>query len=104
MYDKQIKALIKEVLQEENAQHAKALQKARAMRMQMYTDYLTTGIGGAMLSFLTVAILLLGGFNFLTGFLSALTESLIGVVIYMSVKTDNETREKRVNEMLKQVN
>ena len=104
MRDKHIKALIKEVLQEENLQRTKALQKESAMQEQMYIDYLTTGIGGAILSFITVAILLLGGFTFLTGVLSTLTECIIGVVIYMSIKADNETREMRVNKMLKQVN
>ena len=104
MTDEHIKALIKEVLQEETLQRTKALQKESAMREQMYTDYLTTGIGAIILALILTAIIALGGFNFLTGFVSALIASIFAIVIYATIKEDNETREKRVNKMLKQVN
>ena len=104
MKDEHIKTLIKEVLQEENLQCTKALQKERAMRVQMYIDYLTTGIGAIILALIPAAIIALGGFNFLTGLVSALVASIFAIVIYATIKEDNETREKRVNEKLKQVN
>ena len=104
MKDEHIKALIKEVLQEENSQHTKALQKERAMRAQMYKDYLTTGIGGAIISLIPLIIILWAGFTFLTGVFVTVFAALITVIIYTSIKDDNETREIRVNKTLKQVN
>ena len=101
MKDKHIKALIKEVLQEENSQHAKALQKERAMRVQMYKDLITTAIGGVIMSLIPLIIMLWAGFTFLTGICVTVFAALIVIVVYESVKDDNKTREKRVNKILK---
>jgi Flp pilus assembly protein TadB len=104
MKDEHIKALIKEVLQEENSQHTKALQKERAMRVQMYKDSITTAIGCFIISLIPLIIILWAGFTFLTGVFVTVFAALIAVIIYTSIKDDNETREKRVNKTLKQVN
>jgi hypothetical protein len=104
MYNKQIKAMVREVFQEWNSQHTKALQKERAMRIQMYKDAITTATGIFIISLIPIIMLIWAGFTFLTGIFVTVFAVLIGVVIYMSIKEDNETREKRVAESLKQVN
>ena len=101
MKDKHIKILIKEVLQEENIQRTKALEKERAMRVQMYKDYISTVIGIIILSLIPLIIILWAGFIFLTGVLVTVYAALIAVVVYGSIKDDNKTREKRVNKILK---
>lgn len=104
MKDKHIKALIKEVLQEENSQHAKALQKERAMRVQMYKDLITTAIGGVITSLIPLIIMLWAGFTFLTGICVTVFAVLIVMIMYASIKDDDESRENRVDKMLMQVN
>ena len=101
MKDKPIKILIKEVLQEENIQRTKALEKERAMRVQMYKDYISTVIGIIILSLIPLIIILWAGFTFLTGICVTVFAVLIVIVVYKSVKDDNKTREKRVNKILK---
>ena len=104
MYKKQIKAAVREVFQEWNSQHAKALQKERAMRIQMYKDAITTATGIFIISLIPIIMLIWAGFTFLTGIFVTVFAVLMAVVIYMSIKEDNKTREKRVAESLKQVN
>ena len=101
MKDKHIKILIKEVLQEENIQRTKALEKEKAMRVQMYKDYISTVIGIIILSLIPLIIILWAGFTFLTGICVTVFAALIVIVVYESVKDDNKTREKRVNKILK---
>ena len=102
MKDKHIKILIKEVLQEENIQRTKALEKEKAMRVQMYKDYIITVIGIIILSLIPLIIILWAGFTFLTGICVTVFAALIvPIVVYESVKDDNKTREKRVNKILK---
>ena len=101
MKDKPIKILIKEVLQEENIQRTKALEKERAMRVQMYKDYISTAVGIIILSLIPLIIILWAGFIFLTGVCVTVFAVLIVIVVYESVKDDNKTREKRVNKILK---
>ena len=103
MKDKHIKILIKEVLQEENIQRTKALEKEKAMRVQMYKDYISTVIGIIILSLIPLIIIILwAGFTFLTGICVTVFAALIvPIVVYESVKDDNKTREKRVNKILK---
>ena len=105
MKDEHIKALINEALQRENSQQTKALQKERAMRMQMYKDSIINAILGAILSLVPLVILVWAGviFNistFISGVFVTLWEVMTALVMYMSIKEDNETREERVNEML----
>ena len=104
MKNEQIKALIKEVLQEENSLRTKALQKEQAMRVQMYKDSITTAIGGVILYLIPIVMLAWAGFIFITGVFVTFWAAMTAVVMYMSIKDDNKTREKRVNKMLKQVN
>ena len=42
-------------------------------------------------------------FTFLTGVFITSWSALIAALIHTAIKADNETREERVNEMLKQV-
>ena len=101
MKDEQIKSLIKEVLQEENMQRTKALQKEKAMRTQMYKDSISAAVGIIIISFIPIFIIFWAGFNFLTGVVVTVFAALIVVITYASIKDDNETREERVNEILK---
>lgn len=105
MKDEQIKSLIKEVLQEENMQRTKALQKEKAMRTQMYKDSISTAVGiiinTVLISFIPIFIIFWAGFNFLTGVVVTVFAALIVVITYASIKDDNETREERVNKILK---
>ncbi len=101
MKDEQIKSLIKEVLQEENMQRTKALQKEKAMRTQMYEDSINAAVGIIIISFIPIFIIFWAGFNFLTGVVVTVFAALIVVITYASIKDDNETREERVNEILK---
>ena len=101
MKDEQIKSLIKEVLQEENMQRTKALQKEKAMRTQMYKDSISTAVGIIIISLIPIFIIFWAGFNFLTGVVVTVFAALIVVITYASIKDDNETREERVNEILK---
>jgi hypothetical protein len=106
MKDEHIKALIKETLQEENSQHTKALQKERAMRMQMYKDRISSVMMCAFLYLGALLFIILSGgftFNFLNGVFITSWTALIAAIMYALIKADNETREERVNEMLKQV-
>ncbi len=102
MKDEQIKSLIKEVLQEENIQHTKALQKEKAMRVQMYKDSISTTVGIIIISLIPIFIIFWAGFNFLTGVVVTVFAALIVVITYASIKDDNETREERVNKILKE--
>ncbi len=102
MKDEQIKSLIKEVLQEENIQHTKALQKEKAMRVQMYKDSISTTVGIIIISLIPIFIIFWAGFNFLTGVVVTVFSALIVVITYASIKDDNETREERVNKILKE--
>ena len=104
MNDEHIKTLIKEVLQEENSQRTKALQKEKAMRVQMYKDSIVTVVGSVIISLIPLLVISWAGFNFLTGVVVTVFAILITVMIYESIKDDNRTREKRVDEVLKQVN
>lgn len=101
MKDEQIKSLIKEVLQEENMQRTKALQKEKAMRTQMYEDSINAAVGIIIISFIPIFIIFWAGFNFLTGVVVTVFAALIVVITYASIKDDNETREERVNKILK---
>ena len=101
MKDEPIKSLIKEVLQEENMQRTKALQKEKAMRTQMYKDSISTAVGIIIISLIPIFIIFWAGFNFLTGVVVTVFAALIVVITYASIKDDNETREERVNEILK---
>ena len=103
MNDEHIKTLIKEVLQEENSQRTKALQKEKAMRVQMYKDSITTAIGGVILYLILIVMLVWAGFTFITGIFVTFWAAMTALVMYMSIKDDNRTREKRVEKMLKQV-
>ena len=101
MKDEQIKSLIKEVLQEENMQRTKALQKEKAMRTQMYKDSISTAVGIIIISLIPIFIIFWAGFNFLTGVVVTVFAALVVVITYASIKDDNETREERVNKILK---
>ena len=105
MKDEQIKSLIKEVLQEENMQRTKALQKEKAMRTQMYKDFISTAVGiiinTVLISLIPIFIIFWAGFNFLTGVVVTVFAALIVVITYASIKDNNETREERVNKILK---
>ena len=103
MKDEHIKALIKEALQEENSQHTKALQKERAMRMQMYKDCIITAMMCVFLYLGALFLIIFLGeftFTFLNGVLITSVTVLLALVIDALIKADNETREERVNEML----
>ena len=101
MQDKKMKALIKEAIGKAKEKEAKILQKERAMRVQMFKDSITTAIACLLLSILPIILLAWAGFTFLTGIFITVFATLLAMVIYMIIKDDNKTREKRVNERLK---
>ena len=103
MKDEHVKALINEALQEDHIKQTKALQKERAMRMQMYKDCIHNATVCAFIYLGALFLIIFLGeftFTFLNGVLITSVTVLLALVIDALIKADNETREERVNEML----